>query len=169
MGRIINFLTKYATFNNSQIVENEKPEPKIRFSKFAKYWIPSFVSEPLDNNLTLGNKYRLIAGDYPFPEEFYFYDDLGIRQTWYGIVPGYFIYWEDEFMDNEENTKLSEDKKQLIEIINSLTDEEAADLLRLLRDEDFTKEDIEEMEKEIAEGKTKSWEQMQKELKEENS
>lgn len=100
MGKIRNLLKRNTP--KYQIIKDEEPDPKINFSKFAQYWVPDIVSEPLKNNLTLGNKYRLIEGDSPYPEEFYFYDDLGKRQTWYGIVPGHFVYWNKDEEDYEE-------------------------------------------------------------------
>ena len=79
MGKISDLLTKFGRNNDENIMKQiaEHHKLKIKYSKVYKYWVCDYVTEPLKDIITPGNKYRIYRGE--FPEEFYFIDDQGHR------------------------------------------------------------------------------------------
>lgn len=68
----------------------KRKEKVVDDIELASHWVPDLVTEQLKNILTLGKAYKLHEGE-EYKEEYYFFDDLGKRQSWYGIVPGHYI------------------------------------------------------------------------------
>ncbi|MDD4780337.1 MAG: hypothetical protein PHT02_07015 [Tissierellia bacterium] len=68
----------------------KRKEKVVDDIEVATHWVCDLVTEPLKNNLTKGKAYELHEGE-EYKEEYYFYDDLGKRQSWYDLIPGHYI------------------------------------------------------------------------------
>jgi len=169
VGKISELLTRFGQNDNENTMKQIAEQPKIRYSKVYQYWACDYVTEQLKDIITPGNKYRLFEGEYP--EEFYFFNDQGKRNDpFIAFYLGHFIEEDEdgfqEIVIPPEARKVFvkgllirvEDLLKMWEVIENDSPHEEDDPI-----EDLTKEDIEEMKREIREGKFRSWEEIKKE------